>query len=150
MYDFIYDQQEIYDYYDDIIDNRCMYVEVRRQDIPLAEALREFYDILNNEFTDESDMYMLANIRWYDNSINMDIGDKKMIDDDIQSSIFSTTFTERIMEDLQIRNNGILSLLNSVILNITYFGKISYSYMMKYSNNEHLFIDCYIKRVRII
>jgi hypothetical protein len=148
MYDFIYDQQDIYDYYDDIFDaGRIMSIKVRKEELPLAETLKEFYYVLNNEFTDEKDMYMLANIRWYENSINMDMGDKKMFDEDIQSSIFSTTFTERIMEDLQLRNNSILSLLNSIILSITFFCSITHSYIMKYSNNEHLFVDCYIKRV---
>jgi hypothetical protein len=152
MYDFLYDQQDIYDYYDEIFESgRCIQVEVRRQDLPLADTLRDFYDVLNNEFIDESDMNMLASIRWYENNFNVDMGEKKMmIDDELQSSIFSTTFTEKIMEGLQMRNNGILSLLNSIMLTITYFCKITYSYMMKYSNNEPLFVDCYIKRVIVI
>jgi hypothetical protein len=151
MYDFIYDQQDIYDYYDDIFESgRCIFIEVRRQDLPLADTLRDFYDILNNEFTDEKDMYMLANIRWYENSFNLDMGEKKIFDDDLQYSIFSTTFTEKIMEDLQLGNNNILSLLNSIVLSITFFCKITYSYIMKYSNNDHLFVDCYLKRVRLV
>jgi hypothetical protein len=147
MYDFIYDQQDIYDYYDDIF-AKSMYIEVRREDLPLADTLREFYDILNNEFTDEKDMYMLANIRWYENNFNLDMGEKK--EEELQSSIFSTAFTEKIMEDLQLRNNSILSLLNSIVLSITFYCKITYSYIMKYSNCEHLFVDCYLKRVRLV
>jgi hypothetical protein len=55
-----------------------------------------------------------------------------------------------MMEDIQVRNNNnILSVLNSIILTITFFCKISYSYIMKYSNHDNLFLDCYIKRVII-
>jgi hypothetical protein len=74
MYDFIYDQQEIYDYYDEEFENRqnSFYssVRVRRPDLPLAAAIEQFDDILLQ--FDEKDGYALANIRWYTNQYNLD------------------------------------------------------------------------------
>jgi hypothetical protein len=77
MYDFIYNQQDIYDYYDEIFEDKknnfLTYIKIRRLDLPLVDVLQNFDDILNNEFIDEKDMYCLANIRWYSNNINFDI-----------------------------------------------------------------------------
>jgi hypothetical protein len=73
MYDFIYEQQDIYDYYDEEFESRQSFyssVKVRRPYLPLAEALEQFDDILLQ--FDEKDMYDLANIRWYTNQYNLE------------------------------------------------------------------------------
>ena len=69
---------------------------------------------------------------------------------DLFSSIFSTAYSERLIEEIQMKNqNSILSLLNSIVLSFTYYCKMSYNYILKYQYSDHLFLDCYIKRVRI-
>jgi hypothetical protein len=79
MYDFIYEQQDIYDHYDEEFENRqsSFYssVRVRRPDLPLASALEQFDDILLQ--FDEKDMYSLANMRWYTNQFTFEQGDQK-------------------------------------------------------------------------
>lgn len=64
------------------------------------------------------------------------------------STMFSTTYTDKIIEEYQLKNqNSLLSLLNSVVLTMTFFCRMSYCYIMKYYNNDQLFLDSYIKRV---
>jgi hypothetical protein len=78
MYDFIYDQQDIYDYYDEEFERKesCFpsAVTVRRLDLPFAAALESFDDVLLQ--FDEKDMYALANIRWYTNTYTFEQSDK--------------------------------------------------------------------------
>jgi hypothetical protein len=69
---------------------------------------------------------------------------------DLFSSIFSTCFSEKLLEDIQMRGqNSVLSLLNSIVLSLTFYCKMSYNYILKFINSDHLFLDCYIKRVTI-
>jgi len=67
MMDFIYDQQDIFSYYDDIFDTRKFgqNIPVRKNDLPLANLLENSYDQIANEFIEESDKNSLLNIRWY-------------------------------------------------------------------------------------
>lgn len=184
MYDFLYDQQDIYDHYNEIFEDRKnnnlinnTQINVRRPMLPLSFALENFDDILV-EFTDEKDMQSLANIRWYifNSSSSLDIDSKlgtsnylstqilsnnnynhnnnsaNNLNDDLYS-IFSTTcsdtFSAKLIHDHQIKNsNHILCLLNSIILSLTYFCKLSINYMNKYQNKEYLYLDCYIKRYK--
>jgi hypothetical protein len=74
MYDFIYDQQDIYDFYNEIFDDRnsnsshsmiCSQgINVRQPHLPFCFALESFDDILF-QFNDERSMKKLANFRWY-------------------------------------------------------------------------------------
>ena len=80
MYEFIYDQQEIYDYYDEIFEERESsfppgVINVRKPEKPFAYAVENFDDILA-EFYDEKDMQYLANFRWYIVESNMENNDK--------------------------------------------------------------------------
>ena len=68
-------------------------------------------------------------------------------------SIFSTTYTDthfagKMLGEYNLKNqNHLLALMNSLVLTFTYFCKLSNRYITKYENNDHLFLDCYIKRV---
>lgn len=80
MYDFIYDQQDIYDYYDEIFEQKnktlsCS-VNVRQPHLPLASTLENIDDIIS-EFYDEKDMLALANIRWYISQYSLDQNNEK-------------------------------------------------------------------------
>jgi hypothetical protein len=69
---------------------------------------------------------------------------------DLFSSIFSTTYSEKLIEEIQLKSqNSIVALLNSIVLSLTFYCKMSYNYILKYMNSDHLFLDCYIKRVSI-
>jgi hypothetical protein len=183
MYDFLYDQQDIYDYYNEIFEERKNsnlinkpQINVMQPMLPLSFALENFDDILY-EFTEEKDMQSLANIRWYifNSNSNLDLDSKlgtgkshstqtlfnnnnaytsssNCLNEDLYS-IFSTTctdtFSAKLIEEHQIKNsNHILSLLNSIILTLTYFCKLSLNYINKYQNKESLFLDSYIKRYK--
>ena len=78
--------------------------------------------------------------------------DENLCNDDL-FTIFSTTctdtFSSKLIEEYQIKNsNHILSLLNSIVLTLTFFCKLSYRYIIKYQHNDRLFIDCFIKRYK--
>lgn len=68
MYDFLYDQQDIYDYYDEIFQekeqNFDLPVNVRQYDKPFALLLENF-DNLVMEFTEDKDIETLKNYRWF-------------------------------------------------------------------------------------
>ena len=65
MMDFIYDQQEIFNHYDEIFESRKIGdIEVRKPDFPFANLLGFSYDQILNEFQDENDIKALLNIRW--------------------------------------------------------------------------------------
>jgi hypothetical protein len=68
MYDYLYDQQDIYDYYDDIFEqkeqNFNLPVTVRKDHLPFAGLLENF-DNLILEFIDDKDIETLKNYRWY-------------------------------------------------------------------------------------
>lgn len=169
MYDFIYDTQEIYDYYDQIFEEKnnsmdSVFIDVRNKELPYALALENFDDLLM-EFQDDKDMMSLANLRWYICQLPIDtnftnekhfskiIVDEYNFSDDL-FSMFSTTFTDtlytsKIIEECQIKNsNHILSLLNSIVLTITFFCKLSFNFINKFSHVEPLFLDCYVKKYK--
>jgi hypothetical protein len=80
------------------------------------------------------------------------LDDYSPINDDF-SSIFSTAFTEtqsnKLIDECQIRNNNsVLYLLNSIVLSLTYFCKLNYMMICKYSYNDGLYMDSYIKRYK--
>jgi hypothetical protein len=178
MYDFLYDQQDLFDHYDEAFENKNKsfgaLLNVRKPELPFANALENFDDIMA-EFFEEKDMLSLANLRWYICHATLDKNDDEnfngfgmgnnmtsftctgannILNEDI-FSIFSTTctenFTARII-DIEESNgknsNHLLSLLNSIVLTFTYFCKISLQYMIKYQHNDHLFLDCFIKRYK--
>ncbi len=167
MYDFVYDQQDIYDYYDEVFEekNKSMFYEikVRQEYQPFSQALVNFDSILS-EFSEENEGRNLANLRWYIFHSNFESGNKMIIDDynqngfnnlnDDMMSIFSTTFTEnnystKLIEEYQVKNpNSILSLMNSLVLYLSFICKTSYNYILKYQSNDQLYMDCYLKIVK--
>ncbi len=67
MYDFLYDQQEIYDYYNEIFEAKSTMdfnITVRQPMLPFAFALENFDEVLL-EFIEDKDIQSLANLRWY-------------------------------------------------------------------------------------
>ncbi len=167
MYDFIYDQQDVYDYYTDIFEERENSkslnpgkIEVRQPALPFAAALERFDDVLN-EFIDEKNRIALGNLRWYTFTFTSphESDNKMMIDDsainnhDDFNSLFPST-VESLLPEYQIKGgctsqsqSYILSILNSLFLTFTFFCKHSYYNIMKYKSNYTLFLDTYIKRV---
>jgi len=65
--DFLYDQQDIFSYYDDIFESRKLgqNIPVRKSDLPFLNLLENFYDDLSNEFSEEKERCSFLNIRWY-------------------------------------------------------------------------------------
>jgi hypothetical protein len=168
MYEFIYDQQNIYNYYDEKFEEKnksLNYTINARQPMGVFGSALESFDDLLPEFFDEKEMQLLANIRWYNLNSSLEYYDGKQNkmhieesgahqNDDI-STIFSSncseTISTKLIEEYQIKNNNnLLSLLNSIILSTTFFCKLSYNYIMKYFKYDHLYLDCYIKRVNFI
>lgn len=160
MYDFLYDQQDLYDYYDEIFERRQYSLHfgnfsLRRPDLPFAALLENFDLILSESKTDEKFIDNLANLRWYIcSSTGFDQNQKEEQIFDDKTSIFSTTYTDNFTAKLEdnlnkiSRNHHLLGLLNSIVLSLTYFCKISLQYIMKYQHNHHLFLDCFIKRYK--
>lgn len=68
MYDFLYDQQDIYEYYDDIFEQRNNSfdpsITVRQPQQRFSYALENFDEVLS-QFSCENDSQNLAKIRWY-------------------------------------------------------------------------------------
>ncbi len=66
--DFIYDQQDLYDFYDDAFyekDNNPLYtITLRNPDLPFASLLLDI-DMLTNELSRQDDKNCLAKMRWY-------------------------------------------------------------------------------------
>jgi hypothetical protein len=75
MYDFIYDQQDIYDYYDEAFQSKSESisgsVSVRQPELPLASALENIDDLLF-QFSSDNDCQELANFRWYTFKYSLD------------------------------------------------------------------------------
>jgi hypothetical protein len=72
MYDFLYDQQDVHDYYTEIFEerNNSLYsgaIQVRQDCLPFSSALENFDEIMSH-FSTENDINILANIRWYSGS----------------------------------------------------------------------------------
>jgi len=72
MYDFLYDQQDVYDYYTEIFEvrNNSLYkssIPVRQDCLPFSSALENFDEIFFH-FSTENEINLLANIRWYSSS----------------------------------------------------------------------------------
>ena len=69
MMEFIYDSQDIYSYYDEIFENKClMPFIIRKPELPFANFLgNNYYDMLellsNSENSDDKKSFM--KIRWY-------------------------------------------------------------------------------------
>lgn len=68
MQDFIYDQQDIFSYYDEIFESRKFgqNIPVRKSELPFANLLENNYDSLISEFLNQEDKNILLKIRWYD------------------------------------------------------------------------------------
>ena len=69
MYDFVYDSQDIYDYYDPIFEEKNnslgnVTINIREPHKPFASAL-QMIDYILMDFTEEKDMQNFANLRWY-------------------------------------------------------------------------------------
>ena len=68
MYDFLYDQQEVYEYYQEVFeekDNDAFYqIMPRNPGLPFAKMLIDF-DLILGEFFEEKDMDNLSEYRWY-------------------------------------------------------------------------------------
>lgn len=173
MFDFLYDQQDIYDYYREIFEEKANSMDGMinvRQPMQLFSMTLENFDMLLTEFSEEKDMLTLANLRWYIYSSNFDnyekylifkfrqsqLNSSKMFVDDMNpinsdETIFSTTctntYSSKIIEDYQIKSsNNILCLLHSIVLTMVHFCKLSFQYIIKYQNDEKFFLDSIIKR----
>jgi len=71
MYDFLYDQQDIYDYYEEIFEERSDSFEstiMTRQPYQAFSLALENLDEIFQQFSEENDIYNLASIRWYTSS----------------------------------------------------------------------------------
>jgi hypothetical protein len=71
MYDFLYDQQDVYDFYYGVFEerqNNYMMVStsltIRRPELPFSYLLESFDDILI-QFNNDEEMNELLNLRWY-------------------------------------------------------------------------------------
>lgn len=67
MYDLLYEQQSLYDYYDSVFQSyynggSCM--NVRREDLPFAYNLLNFEQLMT-QFVSNEDRIQFANLRWY-------------------------------------------------------------------------------------
>lgn len=63
---------------------------------------------------------------------------------------FSTTGTElsqKLLNNLNKGNSGILYLLNSVVLTLLFFTKLSFVLISRYQNYNDAYLDSYVKRV---
>ncbi len=66
MMDFIYDQQDLYNHYDECFEMRKFSgVKLRKNDIPFSNLLENYYDHILSEFIIDNDKQTLLNIRWY-------------------------------------------------------------------------------------
>jgi len=68
LYDFLYEQQDLYDFYDDVFyekeDDPFYMINPRNPDLPFASALMNI-DSLFNEFSKEESVTFLSKMRWY-------------------------------------------------------------------------------------
>jgi hypothetical protein len=67
LYDFLYDQQDLYDEYSEMIMNKNYkesLINVRRKDLPFANCLENFVSVLK-EFQNDGEAGRLAKLRWY-------------------------------------------------------------------------------------
>jgi hypothetical protein len=79
MFDFLYDQQDIYDYYNGIFEEKQNSIDGIinvRQPMQLFSMTLENFDMLLPEFSEEKDMQTLANLRWYIYNFNFDNSEK--------------------------------------------------------------------------
>jgi len=69
LYDFLYDQQELYDYYDDCFyqkeEDPDLEIKIRNPELPFSSLIFDTDKIVSQEFGKSSDALLLAKIRWY-------------------------------------------------------------------------------------
>lgn len=67
LFDFLYEQQELYDYYNDnfmMSSENNFQIYSRNSELPFSHSLENF-QIIINEFKSESEKILFANLRWY-------------------------------------------------------------------------------------
>lgn len=201
LYDFLYDQQDLYEYYDEFFYNKKYQkssILVKNQELPLASSLENFPEVFR-ELCADQDKVTLGKLRWYifheeEPSLNLDIMNSSpcketlpeihiresilLVDEKnvytksglLESTLFpgkdgqncfslpqtdtyNTTseinISSKLISKLQNQTNSrLIFILNCLNLTVTHFCQVSYGYIMKYFNNDTLFLNEYTKRYK--
>jgi len=161
MYDFLYDQQDLYEYYDQFFNtnktnskNKLLITSPtpKNYDLPFGSILTDF-ELLLGEFYDENDIIALANFRWYNNSNIINTESDSIIQkedyEDINYEKAIKAFKINVNKDINNKNieyhecpgNKTLFILQNLVLTITFTCKITFIYLNSLSDNEVLYLN---------
>ena len=143
LFDFLYDEQELYAYYDDLFDQK-KYIP-KNKNIPFSSFIKNYQNLFLNIYNDEKKIKRLKKLRWY----------MAFDEDNFLTFSPSTMFSFYNNDDEENENNE-LNILNNNN-NLSLYGSDSYNekekdriYQNFINNNESLNIKNDLKEYKEI
>ena len=143
LFDFLYDEQELYAYYDDLFEQK-KYIP-KNKNIPFSSFIKNYQNLFLNIYNDEKKIKRLKKLRWY----------MAFDEDNFLTFSPSTMFSFYNNDEEENENNG-LNILNNNN-NLSLYGSDSYNekekdriYQNFINNNESLNIKNDLKEYKEI
>jgi hypothetical protein len=136
MFDFLYDQQDLYDFYSNSDAQGNQDLAVLRDDIPLAHTLKKKNFLVD---LNENTLEKIQKIRWYKfDDFSIDLSEENNLDLELKSLININSK----------ETDGLVFVLNSIYLTLTHFCRYSYKFIKKFSENDYNFLKEYYQRYK--
>ena len=143
LFDFLYDEQELYAYYDDLFEQK-KYIP-KNKNIPFSSFIKNYQNLFLNIYNDEKKIKRLKKLRWY-----------MVFDEDNFLTFSPSTMFSFYNNDEEENENNELNILNNNN-NLSLYGSDSYNekekdriYQNFINNNESLNIKNDLKEYKEI
>ena len=144
LFDFLYDEQELYAYYDDLFEQK-KYIP-KNKNIPFSSFIKNYQNLFLNIYNDEKKIKRLKKLRWY-----------MAFDEDNFLTFSPSTMFSFYNNDEEENENNELNILNNNNNNLSLYGSDSYNekekdriYQNFINNNESLNIKNDLKEYKEI